>query len=78
MQIRPLPPIIFQYTFSGMPGKHPDTLQVESFSLKFCAGSTPTRYNLTRLYFRKRNMSEVYYVTLYYILHCILHIILSK
>jgi len=33
-----------------MPGKHPDTLQVESFLLQFCPGSTPIRYNLTRLY----------------------------
>jgi len=33
-----------------MPGKHPDTLQVESFLLQFCPGSTAIRYNLTRLY----------------------------
>ena len=31
-----------------MPGKHPNTLQVESFLLQFCPGSTPIRYNLTR------------------------------
>jgi len=38
------------YFFSGMPGKQSDTLQVESFLLQFCPGSTPIRYNLTRLF----------------------------
>jgi len=33
-----------------MPEKHLDTLQVESFLLQFCPGSTPIRYNLTRLW----------------------------
>jgi len=32
-----------------MPGKHPDTFQVESFLLQFCPGSTPIPYNLTGL-----------------------------
>ena len=44
--------LYFSILFSGMLGKHPDTLRVESFLLQFCPGFTPIRYNLTRLIFR--------------------------
>ena len=50
MQIRrPSTNYILVYFFSGMPGKHPDTIQVESFLLQFCHGSTPICYNFTSL-----------------------------
>jgi len=50
MQIRPPSTnYILVYFFSGLPGKHPDTLQVESFLLQFCPGPTPICYNFTRL-----------------------------